>query len=69
VTGQQHAVLINQDRSRESDGADAVGDLTDLLLGMGAGVARMWLDLADRDRCDWTNLRLGSKSRVAPVRF
>jgi hypothetical protein len=55
VTGQQHAVLINQDRSRESDGADAVGDLTDLLLGMGAGVARMGLDLADRDRCDWTN--------------
>ena len=31
--------------------------LTDLFLGMGTGVARMWLDLADRDRRDWTNVR------------
>ena len=52
-----------------SDGADAIGDLPDLFLGMGVGIARMWLDLTDRDRRHWMNLRLRSKPRVAPVRF
>jgi hypothetical protein len=38
MAAQHHIGLIDHDRSYKSEGLDAVGDLSDLMLGMGAGV-------------------------------
>ena len=50
MTGKEHAVLINQDRRRKPNRADAGRDLLDLLPGMGARILRVRLYLIDSDK-------------------
>jgi hypothetical protein len=44
--------LVDQDRIDEAELLDAVGDLLDLLLGMGTGIARIRLEIRDGDMLD-----------------
>jgi hypothetical protein len=56
MTGEQSAVLIDQHRGGKANRLNAVGNLADLLLGVRTGVARMRLDVFERDRADRTNV-------------
>jgi hypothetical protein len=56
VTGEQSPVLIDQDRGGEANRLNAFGNLADLFPGMRTGVARMRLDVRERDRADRTNV-------------
>ena len=49
MTGQQHAMLIDQYGRGESNRADAVGDLANLLLRMRARITRVRLDVVERN--------------------
>jgi hypothetical protein len=52
VASNDPAVLSDQNRIVEAELPDAVGDLTDLLLGMGARIAGMRPQFRDRHRFD-----------------
>jgi hypothetical protein len=54
MAGDDLAVLSDQNRIGEAELPDAVGDLPDLFLGMGSGIAGMRPQARDRDRFDGT---------------
>jgi hypothetical protein len=52
MAGNDLAVLTDQHRIGEAELPDAVGDLSDLLLGVGPGIAGMRPQARDRHRLD-----------------
>ena len=52
MPGDDLVVIADQDRVGEAELLDAVGDLPDLLLGMGAGVSRVRPQACDRHGLD-----------------
>jgi hypothetical protein len=52
MTGKDFALFADQDRIGEAEPPDAIGNLADLPLGMGPGIAGMWPQAGDRHRFD-----------------
>jgi hypothetical protein len=52
MAGNDTAVVPDQNRIGEPEPPDALCDLPDLLLGMGAGIAGMWPKASDWHRLD-----------------
>jgi hypothetical protein len=73
MAGNDLAVLSDQNRIGEAEMSDAVGDLPDLLLGMGSGIAGMRPQARDRHRFDGTrkwelfHCYLATVGRVRPA--
>ena len=55
MAGDDLVLVADQNRVGEAEASDAVGDLSDLLPGMGARVLRV-----GSQPCDWRDLDVGS---------
>ncbi len=65
VPGQKDMALVDQHRNGETKRLDAGGYLSDLLLGMCAGVARVRRDLRERERSDRMRFQTLNVSRAS----
>ena len=52
VAGDNHAVLVDQDRVDETERLDTIGDQLDLALGVSASVAGVGLEVFESDGLD-----------------
>src|SRR5262249_50243786 len=52
MAGQYHPLLVDQDRVEEAEGANASRELGNLAVAMGAGIARVCLQLRHRPELD-----------------
>jgi hypothetical protein len=59
MPGDDVAIIVDEDRTGESEPRDAVGDLPDLLFGMRARIARKRPQARDRHRLDGQWLHMG----------
>lgn len=65
MASQDHQIIIDQNRIGEAEFLDRGGELRQLTLGMGAGVARIGCERTDREALD---LGMGGRRSVQQSR-